>query len=139
VPIIVQAGDQVNLAGAEEWAGILAQISNGNINAKVVQIAVSQLIGDIVQDSNPLAVYWYENFPDYPDPSDAGSTMLQQGGYYASGNNWLVSYFADLAPTTPNDLVHVNGSTYTQTQVYAWINGNLTFGAGSVDPVVRQK
>ena len=139
VPIIVQAGDQVNLAGAEEWAGILAQISNGNINAKVVQIAVSQLIGDIVQDSNPLAVYWYENFPDYPDPSDAGSTMLQQGGYYASGNNWLVSYFADLPPITANDLVHVDGVTYTQTQVYAWINGNLTLGAGSVDPVVRQK
>ena len=139
VPIIVQAGDQVNLAGAEEWAGILAQISNGNINAKVVQVGVSQLIGDIVQDSNPLAVYWYENFPDYPDPSDAGSTMLQQGGYYASGNNWLVSYFAQLAPTTPNDFVYINGTAYTQTQVYSWINGNLTLGAGSVDPVVRQR
>jgi ABC-type transport system substrate-binding protein len=138
VPIIVQTGDQVNLAGAEEWAGILSQISNGNINAKVIQIAVSQLIGDIAQDNNPLAVYWYENFPDYPDPSDAGATMLAQGGYYPSGNNWLVSYFAQLAPSTPNDVVHVDGSAYSQSQVYAWINGNLTLGAGSVDPTVRQ-
>ena len=138
VPIIVQSGDQVNLAGAEEWAGILAQISNGNINAKVVQINVSQLIGDIAQDTNPLAVYWYEEFPSYPDPANAGNDELQQGGYYASGNNWLVSYFAALAPSTPNDLVRVGGSTYTQSQVFSWINGNLTVAAASVDPTVRQ-
>jgi len=138
LPIIVQAGDEVNLAGAEEWAGILAQISNGNINAKVIQIPVSQLIGDIAQDNNPLAVYWYEEFPSYPDPANAGNDELQQGGYYASGNNWLVSYFAELAPTTPNDMVHFEGSTYSQTQVFAWINGNLTLGASSLDPTVRQ-
>lgn len=139
VPIIVQAGDAVNLAGAEEWAGALAQISNGNINAKVVQIPVTQLIGDIVQDSDPLAAYWYEEFLSYPDPTCAASDMLQQGGYYASGNNWLVSYFAQLAPSTPNDVVHVFGSTYSESQVYTWINGNLTLGAASVDPAVRQE
>ena len=42
VPIVVTTGDPVNLAAAEEWAGILAQISNGNINAKVVQITDTQ-------------------------------------------------------------------------------------------------
>jgi len=139
VPIVETVGDTVNIAAGEEWAGILAQISNGNITAKVVQVTYSQGIADEAQDTNPMGVSFEGNYPDYPDPADAASTMLQQGGYYASGDNWLVPYFTTLAPSTPNDLVHVNGSTYTQDKVYAWINGNLTLAAGSLDPSVRQR
>jgi hypothetical protein len=139
IPIIETAGDLVNIAAAEEWAGILSQVSNGNIVAKVVQISYSQEIADTAQDMNPMGVYWEGNYPDYPDPSDAASTMLKQGGYYPSGNNWLVSYFANLSPVTTNDVVHVNGTAYTQDKVYDWINGNLTLGAGSIDPAVRQR
>jgi hypothetical protein len=138
VPIVETVGDTVNIAGAEEWAGILAQISNGNINAKIVQVTYSQGIADEAQDADPMGVSYTWNAPDYPDPSDAASTMLQQGGFYASANNWLVDYFKTLAPSSPNDVVHVGGSTYTQDQVYDWINGNLSLGASSVDPAVRQ-
>lgn len=38
IPICVFMGDPIDLTSAEEWAGTLAQISNGNINAKVVQV-----------------------------------------------------------------------------------------------------
>jgi ABC-type transport system substrate-binding protein len=139
VPIVVLTADPVNLAGAEEWAATLAQISNGNINAKVVEVPPAEVIADTAQDMNPMGVAWESNFPDYPDPSDAASTMLQQGGYFPSGDNWLVSYFAALAPSTPGDVVHMDGSTYPQSQVFAWINGNLTLGAGTLDPTVRQE
>jgi ABC-type transport system substrate-binding protein len=36
-------------------------------------------------------------------------------------------------------LVHVNGSTYRQDQVYTWINGNVSLGNTAVDPAVRQR
>jgi ABC-type transport system substrate-binding protein len=137
IPIIVAVGDEVNLAGAEQWAGTLAQISNGNITAKVIQVTWGQMIADTAQDMDPMGVSYDGYFPDYPDPSDAAFELVQQGGFYPSGNNWLVSYFADLPPVTPDDMVHVNGSTYTQSQVYDWINGNLSLGAGSIDPAVR--
>jgi ABC-type transport system substrate-binding protein len=139
VPIAETVGDTVNIAGAEEWAGILSQISGGNITAKVVQVTYSQEIADTAQDSDPMGVSWEGNSPDFPDPSDYAATMLQVGGYYASGNNWLVPYFTALAPSTSADVVHVNGTTFSQDQVYGWISGNLTLGAGSVDPAVRQR
>jgi ABC-type transport system substrate-binding protein len=139
IPIVETVGDPVNLAAAEEWAGTLAQISNGNINAKVVQITSTQFLADSAQDMNPMAVAFSTFAPDYADASDYVYGMYGQGGFIPSGVNWLDSYFASLAPPTPNDLVHVNGSTYTQAQVYAWINGNLTRGDASVDPVVKQR
>jgi hypothetical protein len=94
---------------------------------------------DSAQDMDPIGVSSDWAGCDYPDAADFASTMVLQGGWFASGNNWLVSYFATLPPTTPNDFVNVNGSTYTQDKVYAWIAGNLTLGAGSVDPTVRQR
>jgi hypothetical protein len=85
----------------------------------------------------PVSVtYWA---PDYPDPTDYVPSMYGEGGYYPSGGNWLVSNFASLAPPTPNDVVHINGTTYSQSQVYSWINGNITLGDASVDPGVRQE
>jgi len=139
IPIVETAGDSVNIAGGDEWAAVLAQISDGNINAKVVQVTYSQQIADTVQDMDPMGVSYEGNSPSYPDPADYASTMLQVGGYYASGNNWLVPYFSDLAPSTPTNVVHVNGTAYSQDQVFGWISDNLTFGAGSVDPVARQR
>jgi peptide/nickel transport system substrate-binding protein len=140
IPIIVQTGDPVNLAGAEEWAGTLAQISNGNIKAIVTQIPVSQISGNLAQDLNPMGVYFPAAWaPDYPDPSDYVNAMYGGGGLFASANNWLVSNFASLPPSNPYDLVHVNGSTYNQDQVYSWMNGNITLGGTSVDPAVRQR
>jgi len=138
VPIIVLTGDSVNIAAAEEWAGILAQVSNGNIDAKVVEITNSLYSGDSAQDANPMGVLWNWSSPDYPDPSDFIGTF-GNGGYYAAADNWLVSYFASLPPSTPNDVVYLNGSAYTQAQVYTWLNGNLTVGGISVDPAVRQR
>jgi ABC-type transport system substrate-binding protein len=137
IPIVEIAGDLVNIAAAEEWTGVLAQISNGNINAKVVQITETEFEADSAQDMNPMPVAFSTFAPDYADPSDYIYGMYGQGGFIPSGVNWLDSYFAFLAPSTPNDLVHVNGSTYTQAQVYAWINGNLTLGDASVDPAVK--
>ena len=139
IPIVETVGDPVNLAAAEEWAGILAQISNGNINAKVVQISTSQMVANGAQDQDPMGAAYQLWAPDYPDPGDYVGPMYQEGGAYPAGNNWLTSNFASLAPVNANDLVHVNGSTYTQAQVYSWINGNITLGGTSVDPAVRQR
>jgi ABC-type transport system substrate-binding protein len=139
VPIVVDVGDPQNLAAAEEWAGTLAQISNGNISAKVVQLTETQVIGNRVQDMNPMAVSIDWNVPDYPDASDYLDMMYLEGVLYARSNNWGGSNFASLPPSTPYDVVHVNGLTYTQDQVYSWINGNITLGDTSVDPAVRQR
>jgi ABC-type transport system substrate-binding protein len=139
VPIIVIVGDQVNLAGAEEWAGVLTQISNGNINAKVIQVTNAEEGADTAQGQDPMGVQYTYWAVDYPDAADYIDPLYVQGGFYPSGANWLVSNFASLAPSTPNDFVHVNGTTYTQAQVYSWINGNITLGDTSVDPVVRQR
>jgi hypothetical protein len=139
VPIVEVAGDPVNLAAGEEWAGILAQISNGNINAKVVQLSETLETADTALDLDPMPnqyTYWTS---DYPDPADNIDNMYLQGGYYGSGQNWLVSNFASLPPSTPYDLVHVNGSTYMQDQVCRWMNGNITLADTSVDPAVRQR
>jgi len=138
IPIVVPAGDPVNLAAAEEWAGILAQISSGNIDAKVIQIAHTQISANEAQDMDPMGVCLQDWAPDYPDASDYADPMYREGGSYPAGDNLFVSYFASLAPSTPNDLVHVNGSTYTQAQVFSWINGNITLADISVDPAVRQ-
>jgi len=139
VPIVEVPSDTVDIAGAEEWASILAQISGGNITAKVVEISGATILADTAQDMNPMGVEFEYAGSDFPDPSDAAGIMVQQGSFYAAGDNWLVSYFANLPPSTPNDVVHLNGSTYTQAQVYSWINGNLTLGAHSLDPAVRQE
>jgi len=139
LPIVVQTGDPVNLAGAEEWAATLAQISNGKIIARVVQLPVAQITANQAQGSNPMAVYYPgEWIPDYPDPSDVVDALYQEGGVYASGNNWGVSNFASLPPSTAHDLVQLNGSMYTQAEVYSWMNGNITLGNTSTDSAVRQ-
>jgi len=139
IPIVETVGDPVNLAAAEEWAGILAQISNGNIEAKVVQISTTQMVANGAQDEDPMGVGFQLWAPDYPDPTDYINAMYQQGGAYPAGNNLFTSNFASLPPSTPNDLVHVNGSAYSQAQVYAWMNGNITLGGTSVDPAVRER
>jgi ABC-type transport system substrate-binding protein len=139
IPIVVWVSDPVDLAGAEEWAGILAQISNGNINAKVVAIPISQNIADLAQDNDPMGVAIQTFAPDYADPSDYMHQLYEQGGLYPSADNLLVSNFASLTPSTPYNMVHVDGSTYTQAQVYAWMNGNTTLADNSVDTAVRQK
>jgi len=129
----------VNLAAAEEWAGVLAQISNGNIDAKVVQLSETLETADTAQDLDPMPLQYTYWTSDYPDPADNVNNMYLQGGYYGSGQNWLVSYFASLPPVTPNDVVHVNGTTYSQAQVYTWMNGNITLADTSLDPAVRQE
>jgi len=138
VPIFILTADPVDLAAAEEWAGTLSQISNGNINAQIVQVTVPVISGLPAQDNDPAPVQLQSWAPDYPDPTDYVDSMYLQGGAYPAGVNWFPSYFDRLAPTTPNDLVHVNGTTYTQAQVYSWISGNVTLGDRNVDPAVRQ-
>jgi ABC-type transport system substrate-binding protein len=139
IPIVVIAGDAVNLAAAEEWAGVLAQISNGNINAKVVFVTTPQEGALLAQGQNPMAVSYNTWAPDYPDASDYVNPFYSEGGYYASGNNLLAANFASLPPSTPNDVVHVNGTAYAQGQVWEWMQSNITLGGTSVDPVVRQR
>ena len=139
VPIVVLVGDPVNLASAEQWAGTLADISNGNINAKVVQLTGTLIVADTAQDMNPMGVHLDWCAPDYPDAADYIDAIYGEGGFYTSGNNLLVSYFTSLAPSTPYNVVHLNGSAYTQDQVYSWMNGNITLGGTSVDPAVRQR
>jgi ABC-type transport system substrate-binding protein len=138
IPIVEQVGDPVNLAAAEEWAGTLAQISNGNIDAKVVQISTPLWLANFAQDMNPMGVTLDGWIPDYPDPAGLIDGLFLEGGVIASGTNLLGSYFASLPPSTPYDMVHVNGSTYTQAQVWGWMQGNITLGDTSVDPAVRQ-
>jgi len=139
IPIVVLTGDAVNLAAAEEWAGVLAQISNGNIDAKIVQVTTPQEGALLAQGQNPMAVSYNTWAPDYPDASDYVNPFYQEGGYYSSGSNLLASNFASLPPSTPNDVVHINGTSYTQTQVWSWMQGNITLGGTSVDPAVRQR
>ena len=139
IPIVETTGDPVNLAAAEEWAGILAQISGGNITAKVVQIPTTEIYADGAQNMDPMGVAFQLWAPDYADPADYVDAMYQQGGVYPAGNNLFVSNFASLAPSTSHDVVYVNGTAYTQAQVYGWINGNITLGDLSVDPAVRAR
>ncbi|MFI5449785.1 MAG: ABC transporter substrate-binding protein [Candidatus Bathyarchaeia archaeon] len=139
IPIVEVPGDVVNMAAAEEWAGILSQISNGNINAKVVTMTGTQLDADTAQNMDPVGVAYDFWSADYPDPSDYMDGMYLAGGWYGGGNNLFASNFASLAPSTPYDVVHLNGSTYTQAQVDNWMNGNITLGDTSVDPAVRQE
>ena len=142
IPISVITGNPAVLAGAEEWALTLQQISNGHINAKVVQIPLSQEDADLVPNGDPLVVMFQNWFPDYPDPADYTDALLLTGGYYPGGANWSPSTFSyaptGVAPVGPNDVVHINGSTYTQAQVYSWINGNVSAGDSSLVGTVRQ-
>jgi len=139
IPIVVPVGDQAEIAGAEEWAGTLSQISNGNIIAKVVQVTSSLEAGDLAENANPMPVSFYYWASDYPSPSDNLDAMYLAGGYFTGANNLLVSNFASLAPSNPNGMVHINGTAYSQAQVYGWINGNVTLGDTSFDPAVTQK
>jgi len=139
IPIALLVGDSVTLAASEEWASTLSQISGGNITAIPVQLQHPTQLGDIAPDMNPQGVYYQSWELDYPYPSDPLAGDLQQGGFFTGGNDWTVSNFASLPPPNPHGLVQVNGSLYTQAQVYAWLNGNITLGNGSVDPAVIQK
>jgi hypothetical protein len=130
----------VNLAGAEEWAGTLAEISNGNIQAKVFPLTSTLVYGPyMAQGANPMAVSFQGWSPDYPDASDYGFPFYGDGGFLTSGDNLGVSTFASTSPQTANDVVHVNGTTYTQDKVYAWMTGNITLGSASINPAVRQR
>ena len=139
IPIVVLVGDAVDLAAAEEWAGTLAQISNGNINAKVVQVTIPQAVSLLAEGQDPMPVSFNEWAPDYPDASDYVNPFYQEGGYFTSGSNLLASNLASLPPSTANDVVHVNGTAYSQAQVWGWMQGNITLGGTSVDPAVRQR
>jgi ABC-type transport system substrate-binding protein len=140
VPIVLATGDLVDLAGAEEWAGILARISNGNIDAKIVQVTADQLTAYEAPGVDPAAVLYAWWVPDYPDPGDNLYGIYAETGVYPAGNNWFVSNFASLPPSTPYDVVHVDGSTYSQAQVYSWLNGNITLGNNNLDnPAIRQR
>ena len=139
VPIVVPTATPVALACAEEWAATLAQISDGSINAKVVQITSTQLFADIAQNQNPLGVGFQFWVADYADPADFVSSFYAQGGTFTSGDGLLVSNFASLPPPNANGMVHFNGSTFTQEQVFTWLDGNSTLADRSPDPAVRQQ
>jgi ABC-type oligopeptide transport system substrate-binding subunit len=143
IPIAIPTGDPVDLAGAEEWAYTLAQISNNHIDAKVVQLPSDQLSADLVPSQNPIAVQLQDWAPDYPDPADYANAMLLAGGYYPAGSNWLSpSSFSYApvggAPVGPHDVVYVNGTAYSQDEVYSWINSNVTAADNSLSGYVRQ-
>jgi ABC-type transport system substrate-binding protein len=139
IPIVILAGDPVDLAGAEEWAGILAQISNGNINARVVQVTQPLEDALLVPGQNPMPVSFEDWAPDYPDPTDYVTPFYADGGFYMSGDNLNATNLASLLPTTQNEEVPINGTTYAQTQVWSWMQGNITLSGTSVDPAVRQR
>jgi ABC-type transport system substrate-binding protein len=139
VPIIIITGELVPLASAEEWTATLAQISDGNINAKVIQIPSAMSAGDEAQGMDPMPVEYTYWGPDFPYPSDYVDGMYREGGYYPAGSNLLASNFASMPPSTPYDVVHVNGTTYSQEQVWSWLQGNVTLGDTSVDPAVTQR
>jgi ABC-type transport system substrate-binding protein len=138
VPIVEIVGDPIELAAGEEWAGVLAQISNGNITARVVQITWSEDTAFLAPGMDPMGISFTYWAPDYPDPSDYVNAIYLEGGYIPSGDNLFVSNLASMAPSTPYDAVHING-TYSQAQVYRWMNGNITIGDTSVDPSVRRR
>jgi len=139
VPICVYPDDLVDTAAAEEWAGTLAQISNGNINAKIALVSESTMMADSAQGADPMSVIIDDWYPGTGDASDFVSGMYQEGAFEAAASNWLISNFASLPPSTPYDVVHVNGTTYTQDKVWSWMQGNVTLGDSSVDPAVRAR
>jgi len=136
VPIIVYVADPIDLAAASEWAAALSEVSGGNITAKPVQIPIEQQIADLVP-TNAMGVYWDNWAPDYPDPSDYVFGMYSNIGDYAPANNW--GLFSSLAPNTPGDVVNINGTSYPQSTVYQWLQGNVTLGDTSTSPAVRQQ
>jgi len=139
IPIALLVGDSVTLAASEEWASTLSQISGGNITAVPVQLQHPIQLGDIAPNMNPQGVYYQSWELDYPYPSDPISGDLQEGGFFSGGNDWTLANFASLPPPNSHGLVSVNGSLYTQAQVWRWMQGNITLGNGSVDPVVIQR
>lgn len=129
VPIIVVSGDPVDTASAEEWAATLGQVSGGNITATVEQIQASQLFGNLVPGANPMGCYFlfYEG-ANYPDPGDEVSGAIQQGGIVASSNAWSVQDFMTLTPSNSVNEIDINGTNYSQSTVFNWMNGNFTEG-----------
>jgi len=136
VPIIVYTSDPTDLAAAEEWASALSQASGGNITATPIQIPIEEQIADLTP-ANPQGVYWDNWAPDFPDPTDYVFGMYATNGDYGPANNW--ADFSALTPTSPNELVTINGSSYTQAKVYGWLQGNITLGDTSTNPAVRQQ
>jgi hypothetical protein len=139
IPICAYPGDLPDIAAAEEWAGILSQISNGNIDARVAMVSETQMMANSVPSSDPMPVVIDDWWPGTGDASDFVSGMYQEGAFEAGASNWVLSNFVSLPPQTPNDVVHLNGTTYSQDKVWSWIQGNLTLGDTSVDPAVRAK
>jgi ABC-type transport system substrate-binding protein len=137
VPVLIYAGDLTAVAGVEEWATTLNQISGGNITAVPLQVSTSQYFGGFVPNADPCAVGEDNWYPDMP--SDLIIGMLGQGGYNPNGMNWFVSNFESLPPQTPYDMVRVNGTTYTQAQIYKWIDGNVTLATTSADAAVVER
>ena len=139
IPICAYPEDLMNQAAVEEWAGILSQISGGNITAKVAMVSDSEMMADSAQGADPMPLIIDDWWPSTGDASDLISGLYQEGAFEAAADNWLATNFASLPPSTPYDEVRVNGTTYTQAQVWSWMQGNITLGDTSVDPAVRAR
>ena len=69
IPLEIYQPDAVDFAGATSWGAYLAQVIPG-ASFPVVQLPFPTLLGNQVQNQNPMPVYLLGWAPDYPFPTD---------------------------------------------------------------------
>ncbi len=69
IPLEIYQPDAVDFAGATSWGAYLAKVIPG-ASFPVVQLPFPTLLGNQVQNSNPMPVYLLGWAPDYPFPTD---------------------------------------------------------------------
>jgi ABC-type oligopeptide transport system substrate-binding subunit len=87
IPIETWAGDPVDFAATQDWATVMNSI-DPNIHASPLYMEFAQTSGYMVANENPLPIYLYGWYADYPYPSDFLHGIYQETGYYGSAGGW---------------------------------------------------
>ena len=86
IPIIVQSGDPIDYAAAEQWASNLNSI-DPNIQATAMYLEFNQITA-YTANQNPMPIYYGSWGPDYPFPSDYVVPMYSSSGFFGGAAGW---------------------------------------------------
>ncbi|MEM3264874.1 MAG: ABC transporter substrate-binding protein, partial [Thermoplasmata archaeon] len=89
IPIIVESGDPIDYAAAQEWAATLNLI-DPNIVASALYMEFDQITGYVAQQ-NPMPIYYGQWGPDFPYPSDYIVPMYSSSGFFGGAAGWNVT------------------------------------------------
>ena len=89
IPIIVESGDPIDYAAAQQWASNLNSI-DPNIQATAMYLEFNQITA-YTANQNPMPIYWGEWGPDYPFPSDYVVPMYSSSGFFGGAAGWNTS------------------------------------------------